>query len=211
MTAFARTDVMKYVSAGGHVHERPVVGGEFVKVFALACPMCELELAGDPCWSQHPDLIPRTADEERRAQKLSDEGTTTMRQVAEALAMSAGKILHEQEQGQVAEAAKNAQIAAAAEAERAAAVAERAAVVREAQLREATRVAEAYMQPVQDAVPVPASGDFAMVVPEPVTKGIPDFPVDVHPSRKCRTCDGTLTRTGHATGRWPADCLDCRK
>src|SRR5579863_302604 len=169
MTVFARSDVDRYVSAHGHIHDRPVVDGEPVRVFAVACPMCELELSGDPCWSPHPDMIPATADEERKAKKLEVEGTSTMRQVAEALAMSAGKILHERDVAEAQTAATQAQYAAAAEAERAAAAAERAQAVKAAALQEATRLA---MASAQDArVTANASGAAFTTVPgTPVTK-----------------------------------------
>jgi len=210
MTVFARSDVDRYVSSHGHVHDRPVVDGEPVRVFALACPMCEMELSSDPCWSQHPDMIPSTADEERKARKLEVEGTSTMRQVAEALAMSAGKILHERDVAEPQTAATQARFAAAAEAERASAAAERARDERAAALKEATRIAMASV-PGQASVAKAASGqDVRDAVPAP-GRDVPDFPAEAHPSRKCGTCGNTLTRRAHATGRWPSDCLDCRK
>jgi hypothetical protein len=188
-----------------------------VKVFALACPRCETYLMGinDPCWSRHPDQIPLTADEQRKADRLADEGTGTMRQVAEALAVNAGRILHEQQQSEVAEAARNAQLAEAAESERRAAQAERLRAEQAAKLREATRVAEAMGgegpefggQEPQVVTP----GKPRAVKKQAITRRAPDFPVEAHPSRKCGTCGGQLTRKAHSTGRWAGSCLGCRE
>lgn len=216
MTIYARSDVVavaRPVDSGGcgQIHRRPVVNGAPVKVFALACPLCEIALLDDPCWAAHPDLIPRTADEERAAKKLADEGTGTMRQVAEALALSAGKILHEQEQHEAEQAAEMARHAAAAEAERAAAAAERARAETQARLREANRVAEAVVMQVEAAEPARPQARPAVVKAAAPVKTVPDFPAEVHPSRKCVTCGGTLTRKAHSAGRWPGSCLTCRE
>ena len=199
MTVYARSDVAAVaipVASGGcgYVHTRPVIDGAPVKVFALACPACETKLRTDPCWSPHPDTIPQTADEERAAKKLAEEGTGTMRQVAEALAMSAGKILHEKEQAEIEKAAENARLAAAAQAEIAAAEAERMRAEQDARLRAATRVAES-------------------VAPKPAPKAAAkaEFGVELHPDRTCRSCGGPLTRHAGSAGRWPANCVDCRQ
>lgn len=197
MVVFARSDLSAVaISADGggcgQVHSRPVVDGAPTKIWALACPMCELTLHGDPLWATHFDLIPRTADEERAAKKLAEEGTGTMKQVAEALALNAAKILNEHQEAEAGKAAIMAKHAAAAEAEIRAAEAERAHVEQEARLREASRVADAavHEQPAQVA-------DFV--------------DVEIHPDRTCRRCKGTLTRKAGASGRWPVECLSCRE
>jgi hypothetical protein len=212
VTVFARSDYMRYAGRCGTVHERPVVDGAPVSVWALACPMCELELASDPGWSVHADLIPRTADETRRASKLAEEGTSTMHKVAEALALNAAKILSEQQQGEAEKAARMAVAARDAETARVTAAAKRAAAEQAARMDEAVRVSDATVDLIKASAPVAVRPVVAeRVTADPVTRGIPDFPVEVHPSRHCTECGGQLTRAAHSTGRWATRCAGCRK
>jgi hypothetical protein len=200
MVVYARSDV-SYIAIPadgggcGRGHGRPVLNGAPVKIWALACPLCEQQLHFDPLWAVHPDLIPRTPDEERSAKRLAEEGTGTMRQVAEALALNAAKILHEHDADEALKAAEMARHAEAAESERRAAEAERLRAETNARLAEANRVAQSYAQPAKVASAFKAQDSVE---------------VDIHPSRKCKTCGLSLTRKSGAAGRWPNDCMTCK-
>lgn len=204
----------------GTGHGRPVVNGAPVRIWALACPPCETYLlsVNDPCWARHPEKIPLSPDERLDADKLEKQGTSQMAKVAEAIAMNADRLLRDQREDDIVEAARMAEVTQAAEYERRAAEAERRAAEAEARLREAERVARSFEiaagRAESAAVTPPARSVLEKAVtitPESPVKGIPDFPVEIHPSRKCAGCGLSVTRRAHSAGRWPNQCLSCRE
>jgi hypothetical protein len=225
MSVYARSDVMSVAipasdgGCGGQ-HSRPVVQGAPAKMWKLTCGPCETAIKRDirastvewtdkdhvkhehntSTWGDDPTRVPLTPDEERVSQSMEKEGKASMAQAFQGMAQA---LISEQRKASAADVDDAVLAQARVQA------ADRVALL-EAELQQLRDMISAKQAPV--AVPVftgLSSGKTASKRPV-VSESLTD-PVKTAPDGNlaCPGCGGTLRKPG-ARGPAPKLCADCK-